>query len=376
LAILAVSEGGLINAIGRIQQEKKGFINFSTGIEEFKKQKNTAKNVINKEMPFYIDGTSALVLSETGLFEKLYSHLPNLRVSQSVINFLIDTSGKFRYIPGQAGHMGYAKGRIIFTSLNQDRKDSMQSNFLESIKILESKPKNINVISSANKADTFSEQKVPGELSDACILAQKENLPILTEDYLYLKINELETKKKVPDYFSSLALLRALYEEGKVGFSEYLDFIGYISSYRFRFISLSHDDIEKAIFGDGKIKAVNPKNIRKFNFSLTLSEEYGIPSQIAFTFIGKFFLNLLVDNTITSDVLEEIFLEIIEAFPIRVKKEAFGQILLRVCLKIIEENKSKFISYPKNQILYKKVDALLKVIKIFNSSTKLWTPNI
>lgn len=52
LAMLAVSEGGLIGAIGRIQQENKGFINFSTGIEEFKKQKEIVEKVIDNKMPF------------------------------------------------------------------------------------------------------------------------------------------------------------------------------------------------------------------------------------------------------------------------------------------------------------------------------------
>ena len=41
--MLAVNEGSFTNAIGRIQQEKKGFINFSKGtIDEFEKQKEIA----------------------------------------------------------------------------------------------------------------------------------------------------------------------------------------------------------------------------------------------------------------------------------------------------------------------------------------------
>ncbi len=326
LAMLAVNEGGLTNAISRIQQENKGFINFSTGtIRELEKQKDIAKYIIGKKIPFYIDGTSALVLSEIGLFKKVYTHLPNLKVPQSVISLLIYITEKIRYTPGQAGYMGYAKGKITFSSVEQDRRDLIQSNFLESIKLLESKRENISVISFASKVDCFSEQKVPEELSDACILAQKEKLSVLTEDFLYLKMNELETKKKAPEYFSSFVLLRVLYEEGKVSFDEYLEFFGYLSSYRFRFLSLSHDDIEKAVFGDGKIRTVNSENIKKLNFSLTLSEEYGVLFQTAFSVVVRFLFRVLVDDTILPEIIERIFVEIIESFPKKLIKKTLDK---------------------------------------------------
>ncbi len=376
LAMLSAIEGGLINAIGRIQQENKGFINFSTGtIEELEKQKDIAKKVIDKNMSFYIDGTSALVLSEIGLFKKVYTHLPNLKVPQSVISFLIDIAEKFRYAPGQTGHMGYAQGKITFSSVEKDKRDLIQSNFLESTKLLESKPEKISVISLANKADCFSEQKVPEELSDACILAQKENLSVLTEDFLYLKMNELETKKKSPEYFSSLVLLRVLYEEGKLSFDEYLEFFGYLSLYRFRFLSLNHDDIDKAVFGDGKIKTINPENIRKLNFSLTLSEEYGVPFQTAFTVVGRFLLRVLVDDTILPDIIERIFVEIIESFPQKMDKKNLRQMLLRVCIQEVEQNKSKLIFSLRSKNIQNKIDKLLQVKEIYNSETQLWIPN-
>ena len=61
-----------------------------------------------------------------------------------------------------------------------------------------------------NKINSLSEGQTPSELCDACILAQKENLPVLTEDHLYLQLNAAETKKKTPEYFSSIVLLRVL----------------------------------------------------------------------------------------------------------------------------------------------------------------------
>lgn len=376
LAMLAVSEGGLTNAIGRIQQENKGFINFSTGTtEEFEKQKKVTIMVIEKKLPFYIDGTSALVLSEIGLISKIHTHLSNLKVPQSVINLLADITEKFRYTVGQTGYMGYTQGKITFSSTEKDERDLIQSNFIESIKLFESNPKNIGVISSANKIDCFSEQEIPSELSDACILAQKENLPVLTEDFLYLKMNELQTQKKAPEYFSSLSLLRVLYEKKQIYFDEYLNYFGHLSSYRFRFLSLNSDDIEKAVFGDRKIKTVNPENIRKLNFPLTLSEEYGIPFQTAFTVVGGFLLNVLMDNTVTLDIAEKIFIEILESFPTKMNKKDIGQMLLGVCLREIENKISKFVLYLKTQIIHEKIDKLLQATEIYNSETKLWIPN-
>jgi len=366
LAMLAVNLGGLINAIGRIQQEKKGFINFSTGtIEEFDKQKEVAIRVIEKKLPFYIDGTSALVLSETGILSKIHTHISNLKVPQSVINLLVDFIEKFGYTAGESGYIGYGQGKIIFSSTEKDKRDLIQSNFIESIKLFESNPKNISVISSANKIDCFSEQEVPDELSDACILAQKENLPVLTEDFLYLKINELETKKKAPEYFSTLALLRVLYEKKQIGFDEYLDYFSYLSSYRFRFLSLNTDDIEKTVFGDGIIKIVKPENIRKLNFPLTLSEEYGVSFQAAFTVVGWFLLRILIDNSVTLDIAEKIFIEILESFPKKMNKKDIGRMLLRVCHKEIDKNKSNFVLYPKNQI-NDKIEKLLKTTEIYS----------
>jgi len=366
LAVLAVSEGGLTNAIGRIQNENRGFINFSIGTTEgLENQKDIARKVINNKLAFYLDGTSALVLSESDLLRKVFTYLPNLKVSQSVINLLIDTTEKFKYTPGQVGYMGYAQGKITFSSVEQEKRNFIQANFNESVKLLELKPKNIKVISSANKVNCFSEQKVPAELCDACILAQKENIPILTEDFLYLKMNELETKKKAPEYFSSLMLLRVLYEQSKVSFDEYLNFFGYLSSYRFRFLSLSPDDIEKAVFGDGKIKTIRPQNIRKLNFSLTLSEEYGVPFQMSFSVITIFLLRVLTDNSIPPDIVRKIFIEIIESFPTKKDKKTLGRKFLSTCIQKIND-RSKLILIPKSKIIQEKIDLLSQFTQIYD----------
>jgi hypothetical protein len=375
LAVLAVSEGGLTSAVGQIQNEGKGFIHFSDGTtKEFNAQKGLAKRVIDEKLPFYIDGTSALFLSESGMLPKIHAYIPTLRTPQSVINLLADVAGKFRYMAGHTGYMGYTQGKLRMSSIEKDKKDFIRSNFVASIKLLESKPKSVKVISSANKIDCLSEEKVPAELCDACVLAQKENATVLTDDFLYLKFNSTETGKKAPEYFSSLALVRVLYEEGKLSFNEYLEYFGYLSSYRFRFLTLDSVDIEKAVFGEGRIKIVKSENIRRLNFPLTLAEEYSVPFQTAFRVVGLFFIDVLRDNTITEEVAEQIFIEILESFPTEMSKKDLGQIFLEVCSRIIENNKSKVIIQPENQLLQNKLNRLQQAAGIFGWQSKLWTP--
>jgi hypothetical protein len=375
LAVLAMSEGGLTNAVARIQSEGRGFINFSVGtLEEFEAQKVIARQVVHDELPFYIDSTSALTLAETGLLPKIHVHVPNLKVPQSVVNLLAHTADRFGYAVGESGYLGYTKGRLVFSSLEKEKRDRIRSNFVACIRSLEADPKNIGAVALAGKQNCFSERRIPAELSDACILAQREQLPILTEDFLYLQMNEAETKKKAPRYFSSLALFRVLYEEKRVAFAEYLDYFGYLSSYRFRFLSIHSEDLEKAVFGDGTIKTANPENLRKLNFPLTLAEDYGVAFQGAFRVVGRFLLSILIDSAVTLDLAQKIFIEIIDTFPTKMPKEDFGRLLLSVCLQTIEKSKARVFFIPEDDLVRQKVDQLLEVTKLYKLQSKLWTP--
>ena len=370
-AFLAAIEGSLTSAIGCITNENKGFINFSSGnTDEISQQKDVARRIISGES-FYIDGTSALFLSETGLLEKIYGYLPNLKVPQSVITLLLEIKEKFRYYPGQTGHMAYAQGQLIFSSVDQEKRATILSKIENCISLLESKLDNISVISSANKSDSFFEQKILPELCDACVLAQKNNGIVLTEDFMYLKVNEFDTKKKAPEYCSTFALISVLYEQKKIDFEQYLDFFSYLSSYRFRFLPLSTEDIEKAVFGDGTIKRVQPENIRKLNFPLTLSEDYGVTFKSAFSVVGLFLVKVLVDNTILPDMAERIFVEILSAFPTDKDKNTLGKMFLRQCVQTINKTHNWIIVGHRVQ---EKVDILMRATDIYGSTNKLWTP--
>ncbi|HEV3037206.1 MAG TPA: hypothetical protein VHA33_05410 [Candidatus Angelobacter sp.] len=363
LAFLALSEGSLANAIGHITSEQKGFIKASTGNQgELNQQKTVAKKMIAGEA-FYLDGTSALMLSETGFLQRIYRFVPNLRIPQSVITLLLGLRDKFEYQPGQAGHLGYAKGRITVSPLDRSRGEAIKMNFENSIHLLETKPQNISAISSANKASVFSEQRIPASLADACILAQKEGVPVLTEDFLYLKANEIETKKVAPEYCCSLMLLRVLYEQGKISFDEYLDYFAYLSVYRVRFLPIATEDVEKAVFGEWTIRVVRPEHLRKFNFPLTLSEEYGVAPPVAFQLVVHFFIKILVDDSVLASMAERIFAEIVSLFPTNESRKSLGRLLLAVGVQFIQKNRQNLIIGSQVQ---EKLDVITQFLRVYN----------
>lgn len=375
LAMLAANEGGIISAISKIQREQKGYINFSDGsTEDFENQKIKALNVIKNQEPFHIDATSALFLSEIGLLSKIITYIPGLKVPQSVLNFLADICEKFRYTEGQTESMGYVQGKIFISSLEIEKSNLIRFNFLKSIEVLESNPENVRVISEANQIECFPEIKIPAELCDAYSLAQMDNTSVLTDDPLYLKMVALQTNQSVPKYFSSLALIRVLYEEDKISFDEYLDFFGYLSSYRFRFLSLSVDDIEKAVFGDKQINVININNINKFNFHLVLSEEYGVNFNMAILILSKFIFNLIIDNSIVFDIKIKILFEITNSFPTDLRKSDLARIILNLCSKEITNIDKSLVISINAEKLRLEVDKLLRSFEIFGSEIKLWRP--
>ncbi len=371
LAFLAISEGGLTSAIGLIQNEERGFVRCSSGdINEFNQQKEAAKRIIAGN-PFYIDGTSALIMSEFGLLLEIHQHLPNLRVPQSVIAMLLKCKERFLYIPGQKGHLQYAKGKVRVAPASPDRGESLRKRFEDTVRLLESKPERVDLISSASKADCLSEQRVPAELCDACVLAQKHSTPVLTEDFLYLQANNIETKKGVPQYCSAIALLRVLYEQGKASFETYLKFFSYLSSYRFRFLHINIDDIQKAVFGDTHIARVQPGRIQWFNFPLTLSEAYGVPFATSFNAAAIFLLRIVVDDTVVPELAERIFAEILSAFPTDKDNRALGKLFLSFCKREIENvQKILFIG----NTAQRKIEKLFQFTELYKDINSLWTP--
>lgn len=373
LAMLAKNEGGLASAIAKIQGEGRGFINCSDGTDgERKAQKEICNNVIEDNLPLYIDATSALVLTEFGLMEKVRQYLPNLRVPQSVINYLTELSQRFLYNVNQHGFLGFSRGKLRFSSIDEERSNRIYRNFQAGIQSLEKNIGNIKVISLANKVECFSEQNVPSEVSDACILAQSEYVPVLTDDYRYLQMNCLETKKDMPQYFSSITLVRVLYEKNLLTFQEYIEYFGFLSSYRYRFLRLTSDDIEKSIFGSGEISVVNINNVGQLNLRLTLSEEYGVPLQTAISVVGYFLKNIAVDDSIEPKIFQRIFIELFNYFPDNLKPQTIGKIFFDICKGHIETKKSDILVCPISSTKKEKIKLLKEAVGVLRSTNSQW----
>lgn len=195
-------------------------------------------------------------------------------------------------------------------------------------------------------------------------------MSVLTEDFLYLKANEMETTKKAPEYCSAFVLIRVLYEQKKIMFEEYLNFFTYLSSYRFRFLNVTTEDIEKAVFGDGAIIAVKPEKIRQLNFPLTLSEQYGVPFDMAFRVVCHFLIKVLVDDAILPEMVERIFTEILSTFPTDKDKRALGKMFLRVSIQVINKTRGDII---RGALAQEKINLLWQLTEIY-SGGDIWKP--
>jgi hypothetical protein len=267
--------------------------------------------------------------------------------------------------------MQYVGRQFRFSAIDPDQRERIRKHFENSVKLIESKPENIGVISAASKIDSLIEQTIPAELCDACILAQKKETPVLTEDYLYLQANEITTGKKAPEYCSAFSLMRVLYEQRKITFEKFLSFFGYLSGYRFRFLSVTVDDMEKAVFGDGIITILRPERIKWFNFPLTLSEAYGVPFASAFRVVATFLIRVLTEDAVLPDVVERIFLEVLSDFPTDKDKSYLGQLLLAFSTREIEKMHRQIIIGTSAK---DKIARLSTSAKIYRTGNILWTP--
>ena len=336
LALLAANEGSLMGAIGRIIGEQKGYVRMSDGTkEEFEEQLEIARRVVQNSESFYIDGSSAAILAETGLLLKLHPSLPNLKVPRSVIALLYEMKERLNKLSGMVGQMFYSQGKVGLKEHDEVRSEAIKKRISETIDLLESNHEKIEIISSANKEDVFSEQKVPPSLCDATVLAQRDQTAILTEDYLYLFVNQVETGKSKPPYFSSMALMRVLYDRTIVTYAEYLDFFSFLASYRFRFLQITTDDLQKTVFGDGLITVIEPEKLNRLHLYLTLSKEYGVAYRDSARVLSLFILRLLIDDTVSMLIAESIFSEIVALCPNEFDKNQLKKDILAMAVQEI-----------------------------------------
>lgn len=224
LAFLAASMQGLLYAITKINQENAGFIRCCPLFTGNYNQIDVAKNIFENKIECYLDVTSALFLSITGILEKVTPFILKLKVPSSVLNYLHQLVAKSINYPGHAGSLSYNKGQLIFFKKDDDSQQNYIQLLNKAIGWLEQNCEIIN-ISESSKNDDVLESRFPSELVDACILAQRDRKIVLTEDPLYLHANNLITKKTLPDYCSSIVLVKLLADKRKITFNEYLEYL-------------------------------------------------------------------------------------------------------------------------------------------------------
>ncbi len=360
LAFLAMSEGGLTSAVGRISQEQKGFVKCSHNTVQAIQEQEENSSKILEGSPVYLDATSALFLAERNL-TRVLDHIADLRVPQSVIKYLFSVRDRFESSPNQAGHMSYSDDSgIRLNEIDPSKYEKVKDNFNNFISYLENKAK-VETISPVNKAEAFTEKEVPPELCDATILAKNNGACVITEDFLYVRANAVETESEAPKFASIIFIVRALCEEKKVSFQEYLEFFSYLCGYRLFFLQLKVDDLSKAVFGNGAVDVFTPENIKHLHLDLTLSENYGVNLETALGFVCQFMRGIVLDDSLTVEMCGRIFAEIIPPLLRSRDRELVSAILKKHFDLVLEKNRKKdidvsFLAEEKIKLLKHQLD--------------------
>lgn len=332
IPILASSEpNGLLGAIYKIIH-KNGFINCTSGNEdELALQIETGRKIVEGAQ-FYLDTTSIFFLSESNMLSKIINHIPCYRLTQASLSFMNKLLQK---LSTSSESINYIDGHIQLNKYDAHNNEAAINFHKNTLELLELAPEKVVVMSQTTRDMLSLGIHVSPELGDACLIAQNENLPILIEDYLHYHLNAIGKQAPVIKYCSTIFLVKALYEVGKLSFEDYLDFFFYLTTYRFKFLPINVIDIEKAVLGDKIIRRIQPSNIKKFNFKLTLSEEYGVKFETAFRVVQQFLFRILQDNYLLAEEVDRIFLILLDEFPTgSISKQELRKQLLLGCQNI------------------------------------------
>ncbi len=332
-AALSMIQGGFVRGVSKINAEQKGFINFCKGDQrEFRKQIDLAKITLSNNDQAVLDSTSAVFLAEFGLITEILTKMPNLKIPSSVLDLLYSILKTFSEHSTSDGSLSVTEDRVSFKEVNESDISSITSNIRNAIQSIESNIGRIVLISDTHKSEKFSENKIEACYVDASIFARKNNCPVITDDFNYLKMSELEHGYEEHRYFSSLALVLALRELNEISISEFVRYFQFCASYRFRFLSVNANLIETAILGGGLIKEINIRNLEKLNLPLLFSEEYGAETKGCETVIADFVTRILIDQSIMDNTCEAILVQFISLLPNKFSNNSALEVMRENCL--------------------------------------------
>jgi tetratricopeptide (TPR) repeat protein len=336
-AFLVYHEGSIGDAIIKILTEQQGFIHINNGSREVcAEQLKRALGVLGGS-PAIIDATSLLSLIEAELIEPICENITQIHYTPSVVNYIREYASRFAQSQYQVGRIAFSKNFEPMHLPYDHQKELRTKNYLlRALELFEkhAKKETDKIISSK---ELTLEKKLPTYITDPYAAARSRGYSIISEDYYYSDGIKVLTKQDQAQPISSLALVEALYQERKIKWDQYLNYVDHQLSNRCRLVPISARLMLHAVFGDSKSGLVifQPTNIRKLHLSLSLSEQYGVSAKIAIMIMSEFLEMIIKDDTIEWEMFRNLLSEFLVQ-GLKGRDKNFGNWLLLMCKQRIE----------------------------------------
>ncbi len=349
--------GGIHRTLSKIRSEGKGLILVNDGIvDSINQQKIIAKKVLNGTK-VCIDGTSLFMLMECGLVQKILSKIPLFLVPASTLKHYRSIIDQLSNIPEDGSmQMHLIDDDVIFNKISKADSSLFRDSIINGITYIQENADDVFGIPKKEKDKDICEQNIASEVSDACIMAQRDDESVvLTEDITYINFNAGSTGKRRPDNISLWSLARLLLETREINFEEYLNLFYHLSTYRECFLPVTAADLEKCLYKKSNgIVTIHPENIDLFNLNLVWSVEYGTNYESIMNVASLFIKGLILDTSITNDLLVQIFPKIfIPVFKGRDKRK-----VAETLIKLTDQKARSLF------VILKHVDSRINVLKL------------
>jgi len=379
VSLLALKEGGLDGALGRIQKNASAYLQINSGLhKDYVSGVSNAQKALRGSLCF-IDLTSALFFAEAGILDKVVDNLPCANISSSAINVLNQLSSNVRPQENRKGVMIYMPdGKLRYIENDPDEELTRYKAFRSGINSLKRGATIFHHISQPLKHQNYIENEIPGEYCDAYIKARESDSILISDDYFYGEYNKLITKKDKPPTVTSLDLVTILFYEGKVSAYDFIRFFSLMGSYRAKFLHLSPELMFKLLLEIDNGDLID--RIYWMRFGFILSEDYGLDSKSAINFLANLFARIIVSRVFSDETAYDIF----DASLSSVKglwdlKDSSAQIInesKRIinslsgvdegCEQLAQLERSlKKYTKPTNQLMQKTKNLFSKIINIF-----------
>lgn len=309
-SLLCKNEGGAIQAIGRISATSRGFIRCNNGTaQQIEEHEQTALRALKGDF-CYIDGLSALVLTDSGLLEKVCSFVPNVGICTSVVRLFREEAKRLESARRSVGRGSFVEHRFRFQAKDENAEMSLRQVFLAAADYLDNLP--IRQIGKPFAKDQIAydwDSLIPGYVMDPLRNAQNDGALLMSEDAILVDALVASGESKIPLCFSSLSVVKLLANEGKIGWQDFYKYFSRLSQLRFLLLPISVDELMNAVLEPlgGGLVMVNPSNLELLNLGYTLSKECGVGDGLFVGILGRFFSDVVKEEGISVEAADEIF---------------------------------------------------------------------